>query len=82
MAEGYEETSNYSISEQYPKLNKLFTPVKVANHLASWERDVKEEELTEKILRGYNKITKLMVNETWRENQYRLIIRAYIPFLH
>lgn len=65
--EGFQKTNNYSISELYPKLKKLFTPGKGSNHLSTCERDVGEEEVVDTILRGYNKIIKLVINELWRK---------------
>lgn len=72
----------YAIIDIFPSLSRIF--YKRAGHRPEkgWKKDFPGENMENNFLKGYYKISRLAINESWRETQFKILHRAYIPFLH
>lgn len=72
----------YAIKDFYPSLSKIFYKPAGNKPGEGWEKEFPGEETDPNFLKGYCKISRLAINEAWRETQFKILHRAYIPFLH
>lgn len=74
-------SKSYTISDIYKRLLSETQHTAKGQNLNNWHKDIQSEDLDIKLLQGYRKVTNIMINETWREMQFKLLHRAYFPFL-
>lgn len=82
VVDGCVSKGAYPTRDIYPSLNKLFHNRKLSQPGNKWQKDVQGADIQDKLLTGYHKITKLAINKTSKETQYKILHRAYIPFLN
>lgn len=71
----------YPISDIYKSLRSDINTNTAKVLFKNWHKGLPEVYLCDKFLEGYLKLCKCIINETWRETQFKLIHRAFIPFL-
>lgn len=46
---------------------------------SQWSWDFKMDNIISKILQGYRRVCKIIINQTWPEKQYKVMHQAYLP---
>lgn len=72
---------NYSISTTYKLLQINVNSTSSEDLFGKWKEELRTIDSVDNILRGYLKIRKITINKAWRETQFKLIHKAYIPAL-
>lgn len=49
--------------------------------MLNWAKDYPEVDPPERLSQGFLEIRDVAINETWRETQFQIIHKAYIPFM-
>lgn len=71
----------YAMKDIYPCPGNIFIASKPVKPGAFWTKEFPDLDLPKKILMGHLKLMKHVMNEAWRETQYKILHKAYIPFL-
>lgn len=75
------QNRSYSILDTYVSLNCYVRKPLAHSPISKWNKDFPDDILADKLIYGYNKVQKLMINELWRESEFKLLHRAFILFL-
>lgn len=75
------ERQQFKISDIYKPLNTCFSRPLLTTSVASWNSDLNSPEAVSRIISGYNSTCSYVTNEFWREQQFKIMHRAYIPAL-
>lgn len=73
------ERQQFKISDIYKPLNMHLSKPLLATSIASWNSDLNSPEAVSRIISGYNSTRSYVTNEFWREQQFKIMHRAYIP---
>lgn len=75
-------TQKYSISQIHPHLQKIYHKKTEDLLVKHWQKEFSCDALKEKMLAGYDHLKTLIVAETWRETQYRILMGAYSTYFY
>lgn len=75
------DMKQYSIAKLYPQLQMYTTPTLEQSFMARWNIELPIEEVASHLLARYRDTCKI-ISEIWRESQFKIIHKAYLPYFH
>lgn len=72
----------YFIAKLYPQIQMYATSTLEHSSMAQWNDEPPIEHITRHLLTGYKDTCKIITSEIWRELQYQIIHRAYLPYFY